>query len=196
MAPDRSGTEEVTDKPANVRLAGPEDEAALYQVLVDLWKHNARGWGFAYDPGLVMEAIECATRPAPEARTNRYNQRRGIIGIIDGPVDALGEKSIDGVVGVYLDPPMWFSKATIPVELFLYVRPQARERGRYERDLARFAEWVHETLRPSPEKYKDPFMMATGFMFVGSERRFHTMYRLWKRLFKSARPVGVLFWRE
>lgn len=178
----------MIEKPANVRLAVPADEAAVYAILVELHRHNAGGWHFPYAPLIVIETIECATRPDPSTRTNPANQRRGVIGVIDGEHGRL-----DGVVGIFIDQHLWFSKAVIPVELFLFVRPGARNRRRLERDLAQYAEFTHDTLK---QNVPPPFPLATGFMFVGSERRFAVMARLWRMLFKGAKPVGMLFWRE
>lgn len=179
------------EKPASVRLAVPADEAAVYASLVELWRFNGSGWQFPYSPLVVLTTIESATRPDPATRTDPTNQRRGIIGVIDGHGGRF-----DGIVGIFLDRHLWFSESVIPVELFLFVRPGARNRRRLERDLAHYAEWVHDKLRPDPATYKDPFMLATGFMFVGSERRFAAMARLWRLLFRGARPVGMLFWRD
>lgn len=180
----------LIERPANVRQAGPADETVVYDLLIALWTYNSRGWGFPYRPELVIRVIEQGTRPDPRTRSDPSDQRRGLIGVIDGD-----DGKLAAAVGIYLDPPVWFTDAMIPTELWVFVRPDARNARRLERDLARFAEWAHEKLRPGPD-YRLPFPMATGFMHCGTPKRFHAMGRLWQRLFPSARPVGMLFWRD
>lgn len=180
------------NKPETVRLATQKDEAALFDLLVELHRHNGAGWGFAYRPALVREVIECATRPDPQTRTNPANQRRGIIGVIEGP-----EGKLIGTVGIFLDAPFWYSDILVPMEIWLYVRPEVRGRRRLEVALRDYAVDVHEKLRPSVAEYKMPFPMLTGYIHDGGdERRFRLMGRLWQRLFPGARPVGMLFWRD
>ncbi len=170
-----------------MRLATRADEMQIYDLLVDLWKHNAKGWGFPFDAELVLTTIECGTRPNPEDRTDPTNQRRAAIGVID---DSDGK--LIGSAGIFIDPPTWFTRAVIPVELWLHVRREARGRRHLERDLARFTDWVHESLRP--KEYPTPFPLMTGFMHRGA--RFQAMARLWPLLFKGAKPCGMLFWKD
>ncbi len=180
-------TRVTLEKPATVRRATRADEMAVFELLTDLHRHNARGWNFPYRPELVLTCIECATRPGPEDRTDPKNERRGVIGVIDGP-----DGKLLGSVGLFLDPPMWYTAELVPCELWLYVRPGVRGARRLERDLARFAEWVHESLRP--KDHPIPFPLLTGFMHKGPH--FAGMARLWGRLFRGAKPCGMLYWRD
>lgn len=170
-----------------VRIATVADEAAVFDILVDLWRHNECGWGFQFSSLIVAETIECATRPDPSTRSNPHNQRRGVIGLIDGP---LGRPI--ATVGIFLDPPVWFTETVVPTELWLYVRPEARKRLRLESELAAFAINVKERLDPHDGSL---WPMPTGFMFLGEPKRFQSMMRLWMRIFRGAKPVGMLFWR-
>src|SRR5438105_1992695 len=104
----------VTEKPSNVRLATRADEMRLFEFLKDLHRNNGKGWGFSLEPELVMIVIECGTRPNPEDRTDPKNERRGVIGLIEEP-----NGEIIGSVGLFLDPPMWFSRVLVPLEHWL-----------------------------------------------------------------------------
>ena len=175
-------------KPESVRTADYRDEDAAYSLLVAMHRHNDGGWHFPYDPSVVLARIETATRPDPRTRTNPQDQRVGTIGVI-GP---LGGPLI-GIVGVFLDPPMWFTSALAPTELFLFVRKGERGAARHERDLMAYAEWFHAGLKAGMPNYKLPFPLLTGFMHLGS--RFEGMERLWRRLC-GGRKAGVLFMKD
>ena len=173
-----------------IRLATPQDEEALYDLLVTLWKNNDCGWGFPYRPEIVLAVIEQGTRPDPATRRNPRDQRRGLIGVIEDP-ETPGR--LIGSAGLFLDAPMWFTDAVVPTELWMFVRPEARGRRHYERELASWTEKIRDDLRAGmPESYPLPWPLQTGFMHQGEH--YAGMERLWRMLFRRARKVGTLFW--
>lgn len=175
----------MREQPPSVRLATYQDERALYDLLVEMWKGNSNGWNFPYAPEIVLQKIEQGTRPDPQYRSNPNDQCRGIIGVIDGP--NVGE--LIGTVGIFIEPPVWFTREVVPTELWLYVRPSDR-RSQHERALRDYALFIRERLKPEWTPY--PFPLATGFMHAG--KRYPGMQRLWQRLWPGARQVGSLFW--
>ncbi len=176
-------------KPANVRMADHRDEGEIYSLLIDMHRENQSGWGFPYRPELVLARIETGTRPDPRTRSNPQDQRRGVIGVI-GPVGG----PLLASAGIFFEPIMWFSDFPGAVELWLYVRKEARGTGQHERDLFAFALWVHARMKSDLDpSYKVPFPMQTGFYHRG--KRFDAMERLWRR-FSGGAKCGVLFVRD
>src|SRR6266700_7343264 len=57
----------VLDPPASVRTADPVDEDAVFDLLVEMHRHNNSGWGWPYRREIVLGRIEVATR--------RWNQK-------------------------------------------------------------------------------------------------------------------------
>lgn len=173
------------EPPAGVRIATIQDEEAIYNLLIELHRHNKFGWGFPYRPEIILRRIEQATRPDPDTRSDPGDKLRGVIGVIDGP-DRLPVAS----VGLYVEPPVWFTDAVSLSELWFYVRPGVRGAPQHERALRDFSLWVHQRLRPKDHPL--PFPMATGYMHVGP--RSSVMARLWRRLWPGSHEVGRLFW--
>jgi len=177
----------MIERPALVRVATAGDERPLYDLLVDMWDHNDSGWGFPYDPALVVQHIEEGTRPVLAQRSNPMDQRRAVHGVIDDP-DLPGR--LIASVGIFIDQVMWFTRDIGPTELWFYIRPYARNRKRYEVALREFSFWVHQELRKGTT---ERMPLITGFMHQGS--RFAGMERLWQRLWgKRAKRVGALWW--
>jgi hypothetical protein len=174
--------------PPPCRVATFADENALYDLLVDLHRNNEHGWGFPYRPEIVLSCIEAGTRPEPAARRNPSNQRRGIIGVIDGT-----DGRLIASVGLFIDPVVWFSDATGLTELWLYVRPWARHAARHYRSLFAFSLWAHDFMRSQLRDYPLDFPLSTGFLHLG--HRLGPMERLWAR-FSGAKKAGVLFVRR
>lgn len=180
----------MVEKPASVRLATYKDEAAIFDLLVALHGTLDGGWGHRYDPLLVSAKIEAATRPLTEMRSNPQNQERGLIGVIDGP-----DGKIVGGVGLFVVPFFWFSRVPSLVETFLFVRPEARGQAKHHRDLFRFSQWAHATLKAGIHDYNEPFLHLTGFMNLRQDDSPKRMERLWRKL-SGGRVIGVLFGRE
>lgn len=166
-------------------MATRADERPLYDLLVEMWGHNGNGWGYSFDPTLVIARIEAGTRPDPRQRSNPNDQLRGVIGVIDSP------RGLIGTIGLFSEPGMWFSQEHALYEIWLYVKPKER-RPEHTQALRDFALWVHEKLKPAGSPY--PYPLATGFVHVGS--RFPTMQKVWQRLWPRARQVGCLYWIE
>ncbi len=186
----------VRDKPSTVRIADQRDEAHLYALLVSLHAHNSAGWKFPFRPEIVLNRIEAGTRPLPEPgredeaipRSDLFNKMNACIGVIGEP----GQPLI-GSVGLFIEPVMWFSDMVGMIELWLFVRPDARG-AHYERDLFDFALWAHDSMKASlGPNYRMPFPLHTGFMHRG--KRFPAMERVWQRL-SGAVKAGVLFVRD
>ncbi len=156
-------------KPESVRTADWRDESAIYNILIAMHRHNNSGWGWPYRPEIVLARIETATRHDVATRTNPNDKRIGVIGPIGGP--------LIGTVGIFQEPPVWFTSALTPTELWLYVR-QGERAGHYERDLMAYATWVHASLKAAMPNYPLPFPLLTGFMHLGN--RIEGMERLWR----------------
>lgn len=187
MAP-ISAAAKTIGSPLRARAATVADENALFDLLVDLHRHNKNGWGFPYRPEIVLDAIEAGTRPEPALRRNPANQRRGIIGVIDGAPGHLIAS-----VGLFIDPVVWFSDAVGLTELWLYVRPSERHAARHYRSLFAFSLWAHDHMKAQLRDYPLDFPLSTGFMHLGS--RLGVMERLWMRV-SGAQKCGVLFLRR
>lgn len=185
----------------SVRFATPADEGPLYSLLVALHTHNSHGWGFPFRPEIVLARIEQGTRVNPDKaeaearkvpwtpRTDPADRKRGVIGVIDGT----GGRLV-GSVGIFLEPPLWFSDEVIPCEIWLFVRSEARDRQRHEKALFDWSNRAHAVLKAGlPEDYPVPFPLATGFLHLG--QRYPAMERLW-RWRSGGRKVGTLFWRD
>ncbi len=174
------------EKPASVRLATPQDEEKLFSLLVDLWRFNKSGWNIPYRPEIVIRRIEQATRPDPSTRSDSRDQTRGLAGVIDGPNDQL-----IGSIGLFIEPMTWFTDAVGLIELWLYVRPGARNQRQHHRDLFAFQRWAHATIRAGmPAGYPVPFPLYSGLMNEGG--KIDAMERLWRR-FSGMKKVGALF---
>jgi hypothetical protein len=179
----------VTEGSSSVRIATSADERAIYALLVGMHRYNENGWGVPYDPSVVIGRIQQGTRPTPSTRSNPHDHVLGVIGVIDG-----GNGDLLGTVGIFLEPAMWFAgmQACLPIELWLYVKQDARDRRRLELALRDFALDVKEKLKP--ETHPCRWLLQTGFMHVGA--RYPGMERLWRRLWPGSRQVGSLFWTD
>ncbi len=166
----------MIEKPENVRIATVADEDGLYSLLIELHRHNDRGWGFPYRPEIVLERIETGTRPDPRTRTNPGDQRRAIIGVIDGP-----DGKICASTCLMLEPPVWFTDVFALMELWVYVRPSVRRGTLLYDDLFRFAKWAREYMETEIKRedpnYPYPVELFSGFMHRG--KRLPAMERLW-----------------
>jgi hypothetical protein len=163
----------TTEKPASVLVAGPEDEADIYDFLVNgLYKENPPG--FPFSPEAALRQIELATR-----------DNLGKIGIIKG------EGQIVASVGIFLASPAWFVDSrdvTWARELWFYVRTFARNGTRHYRDLFQFMRWFRDGIRAGlPPDHIGGFEIITG---PATRDRLDLKEKLWARY---GSKVGVSF---
>lgn len=180
-------------RPSQVRIATPRDEPALLDLLIALHRHNNYGWGHPYHEETIKTRIESGTRGMIGApRSNPTDQRRGIIGVI-GPE---GERLV-GSVGLFFENFFWFSQAYSLVEIWFFIRPEARTR-QHHRDLFKFTRWAHDRAKTDWPENGPPLALMTGFLWDDTARQqtaFERMRQLWRRA-SGAREFGALFWRR
>ena len=155
----------MTEKPANVRLANPEDEEKIRVLLDQLEIDN--GFGISVSDSKVREQIRVGTE-----------KRGGIIGVIDGP-----DGVILGSIGIFLTS-WWYSDEVYLGELWLFVDPDYRS-NHYEKDLFQFAHWCRESLSVGSDK---PLALVTS---VSSPARLDSKIRLWRR--HAGKMIGGIF---
>lgn len=146
----------ITTIPTEVRLADENDEMSLYVLCKELWNENG-------DHSLSWPKIVANIRLATQ-------RTRGIIGCI-GPSD-----DIRGAVCLLLDQ-LWFSEDWYLLELFNYVRPDAR-RSSYAKDLINYSKSISEEMKLELR------------MGVISNIRTEAKVRLYRRMMK---PRGAFF---
>jgi hypothetical protein len=171
----------------SVRRAGPEDEDKIFALLVEMHRHNRSGWGFPYNPNLVMTRIEAGTRPDPTTR--RYpSLHNGLIGVVDGDTDIVAS------IGLFVEPSTWFTEASCLREIWVYVRPSERAAALYE-ELFRFGLEAHRHMQEElrGKGYPLPFPYQTGVM--NDAGKIEVMERLWRKA-SGAEKVGVLFMKR
>jgi hypothetical protein len=175
----------VIEKPAAVRVANHTDERKIFDLLVAMHRYNQAGWSHAYDPLVVMRHIEEGTRPNPATRTDPNDQRRALIGVVDGP-----DGDLVATIGLFVDPATWFTgpNRVALFEIWFFVQPEYRH-FHHEEALRDFALWVRQEL--DPHEPNQPFHLFTGFMHQG--RHWRGMMRLWERLWPMAKRVGSLW---
>ena len=116
-----------TEKPANVRMAGPDDEDAILELLLHDLKENAEHIA-PIDNEKVLENIRAGTR-----------QRGGITAVIDGP-------DRKPVAVVIMQPfQWWWSRGTYFFEIVAYVHPEHRH-SRHIDDLLQFERWATDQM--------------------------------------------------
>jgi hypothetical protein len=112
-----------TEKPDTVRIAGPQDEEAILDLIIDDLKANAEHIA-PIDDSKVMEHIRSGTR-----------RRGGIVAVIDGP----GKVPVAVTI---LVPCQWhWSQGWFYQELVNYVHPDHRK-SRHIDDLLNFSRWA------------------------------------------------------
>lgn len=165
--PDAATTEHSQDHacPANVRMASPRDEDALFDVLMALNEDN--GFGIPVSPDRVMAQIRLGTR-----------RQGGLIGVIEGT-----NGRINGTIGLFISQ-MWYTDQYHLAEMWLFVRPDSRD-GKIHADLFGFAEWCRVKMQTSGTQ---PWIVTTS---VSSPKRLPAKLRLWSGF---AKQVGGIFY--
>lgn len=115
----------TTQRPANVRLATPRDEAALFAFLMLAAEENSLS---PPNDELVMAAIRKAT-----------GRQGNVVGIIDAP-----DGSIAASVGICMNT-WWYSLKWHCQDMWCYVHPDHR-RSDYAKSLIQFSKWWADQL--------------------------------------------------
>ena len=115
---------------AGVRVAKPEDEQPIFNMLVKLHEENSL---FKMNPDKVWKTIYRATQP--DIRTGDV----GIIGVIDG------KDGLEASVGFYADA-FWYTDEFMLSELWTFVLPAFR-RSTHAKRLIEFGKWASLRLR-------------------------------------------------
>ncbi len=162
--------EPVTERPALVRMAGPADEDALYDLLLALEADN--GFGIAHEEARVRAAIEKGTR-----------RQGAMIGVIDGKKGEYGEGGELAASVCLTLAQFWYADAWFLSEQWLFVRPEYRF-NHFERELFQFAKWCREEF--SRQNGSNTLLVTS----VSSPKRLPAKIRLWSR---HAHQVGAIF---
>lgn len=123
----------MTDKPSNVRLAMPEDEDAIFNLLAEgLFNENG--------------AFSLSKEKSRNFIRQAVNHEGGIIGVIEEGGQIVGS------IGMNLDS-FWYSDDWYISEYWNYVKPQYRKsigtefkRSDYAKNLIDFAKWCAERM--------------------------------------------------
>jgi hypothetical protein len=148
------------------RIANPEDEGALFELLMALRDVN-NSFGFQVDDA---QHIQMGTRGAG-----------GLHGVIDAP-DQPGV--LAGSIGMVWDR-WWFSNDWGLAQIWLFVRPEYRKGTRYADDLVN---WAKERRAEMEAVSGQPVLMANA---VISEERLDAKLRFWGR--HSGQMIGAIF---
>lgn len=156
----------LSEKPANVRIATPDDIEPLY-------------WHLMNDFGPANSI------PIPISERRVFHRVRalctgqeGIAGVIDGPHHIIGS------IGLGCVQP-WFSEEWIAEQVWLFVTPTERHAAPYAKALFDFAEWHREDL--SKRFGYDVVFENTVISFD----RLEAKMRLWSRYGTQA---GAIYW--
>lgn len=113
-----------TPKPDCVRLAGPQDEQRIFELLQKLHGENAM---FQMSPARVMERIKLATEC-----------KGGLIGLLE--IDG----KLAGSVGLFMSQ-FWYTEIWHLEELWNFVHPDYRKNPQ-GKHLLEFMKWANENL--------------------------------------------------
>ena len=161
---------------SDVRIASRDDEDALYDLMMALWRDNPLG--LPYRPEVVLSAIRMGTRPEP-------GKPLAVIGVIDGENELLGS------VGLFLGPAAWFvDDIWWLFEKWLYVRATDPDRARHSDALFAFAAWARDKMRADIGPGY-PFPIEVVMSWTGSDRH-EAKDRLWSRYGKKVGSSFVL----
>lgn len=154
-----------TERPANVRVAGVEDERDIWPMLETAYHENGHMFA-ALDPDRAQEHMRAGTR-----------RKGAIVGVIDNdnglPVATIG----------LIPMQWWWSKQFFIQDLWNYVRPEYRK-SNMANDLATFSKWcVDEWARG----FGYPVYLITG---VQSIHRTREKVRLLRRHYNE---IGASF---
>lgn len=112
-----------TKRPPDVRLAGPKDELAIYNLVIMDLEENARVAPIAKDE--VEELIMRGTR-----------QKGGIVSVIDDK-----ETGLPIAVQIIVHDKWWWSKSRHLIKVMDFVHPEHRS-SNYGAQLIEFSKWI------------------------------------------------------
>lgn len=111
------------EKPKSVRIAGPQDEAILMELLLQDLRENAERIA-PIDEGRVLGHVQAGTR-----------QMGGIVGVIDGP------NGRPVALCILIPVQWWWSRSYYIQDVVNYVHPDHRA-SRHIHDLIQFERWI------------------------------------------------------
>lgn len=159
----------MTERPENVRVAGPQDEDEIYRLMKDAHTEQPIA---PFCEKSVRDTIKRALIRTP----GTHNV--GVIAVIDG------EKGLEGYLCAFITP-WWFSDPTVPAgwrleELTNFVHPDHRK-SNHAKHLIQFAKWMSENIN---------LILIMGIMGV---ERLLPKIKLYERQIK---PMGGLFYHN
>lgn len=110
---------------AGVRLAGPQDEEQIFDLLMMLYAENSMA---LLSPGKVRDTIKRAT-----------NERDGFIGVIPGP------NGLQATVGLFLSQ-WWYTDEWHLEEFWNFVHPEYR-RSTHAKKLIMWSKWIADSIK-------------------------------------------------
>lgn len=114
----------MTDKPTNVRIAIPNDEEDLFEILMLAHQENA--------------AMPVSKFRVKEIISNATQRKGGVIGVIDG------KGRIEGCLSLTLAR-MPYTEEWHLEDVCNYVRPDCRK-TKHAKDLIQFGKWIAEQM--------------------------------------------------
>lgn len=160
----------TAERPENVRIANPADEARLYVLLLKMHKEPI-AHDIPVSPTRVIDQIKLATEHGA-----------GVIGVIDGDIG-----DIAASVGIFLNR-WWWSETPYHQMLWTFIRPEYR--GRINpADLFRFSKWAETAAQEAFRAQGHEFRLITEGAHAAGER-LAARDRLWRRFGKR---VGSVF---
>lgn len=148
-----------------VRIAGPDDEDAIFRLLERLAADNSIG--FPYHEDQVRRSIRIGTE-----------RKAGLVAVVETP-----DKQIVGSVGLHWAQP-WYSNDWFVHEVWLFVDPAYRKGTGYADALMRWVQGVKERGDASTGR-KTPF-----FTSVSSRKRLAAKMRWWGR---RGEMIGAIY---
>lgn len=152
-------------KPANVRIATPDDEQAILDLLLIDVEENARRIAVP-DPERILTHVKLATR-----------MKGGVCGVIDGP------NGKPAAVTLLVPLQWWWSREWFYQEVVSFVDP-AHRKSRYAHDLIAFQRHVGDK---ASEGYGHRMYVLMGILGIKRVREKAIMVR------RKMRQVGMAF---
>lgn len=121
----------MVDRPTTVRFATVEDEQAVFEFIIAMWRGLPIAPTIPIDYAKVMHAVQLATRQVTDRPSVAH------IGVLYDD-----DHRLVASAGVLVDSWWWSSVPILTLKWFRVI-PEARRFG-YYRDLFQFLEWLRE----------------------------------------------------